>query len=91
MRRFLGALMLGAFLSAPVAVLADDHHDKDNRYYDPYRHDYHEWNEHEQRAYRHWLEEERHQRYHDWNRANSRERREYWRWRHAHEDWDDRR
>jgi hypothetical protein len=70
-------------------MLADDH-DKDHRYYDPYRKDYHEWNEREARAYRHWLEEIRHRRYHDWAKASRHERDEYWRWRHSHEDWDDR-
>ncbi len=92
MRRYLGALVFAAFLAGPVTALADDHdHDKDHRYYDPYRKDYHEWNEREDRAYRHWQQDVRHQEYHDWNRARDRERRDYWRWRHDHEDWDDRR
>ncbi len=85
MRRYLGTLLLGAFLMTPAAMIADEHHDK--RYYDPYRHDYHEWNEAEQRAYRHWMEEERHERYRDYNRASRREQREYWQWRHEHPDW----
>ncbi len=93
MRRYVSALIMGVFLTTPVALLAQDRdrdHDKDHRYYDPYRKDYHEWNEREERAYRHWLEQERHRQYHDWARANERERREYWRWRHSHMDWDDR-
>ena len=85
MRRYLSALMLGAFLTAaPVAIMADDHHDK--RYYDRDRRDYHAWNEGEQRAYRHYLEERR-EAYRDWARANARQRAEYWRWRHEHMDW----
>lgn len=91
MRQFMGALFLSAFLLAPAAthLKADEHHhDRDDqRYYDPYGHDYHEWNEAEARAYRHWLVEERHREYHDWEHANRRERRDYWRWRHEHMDW----
>jgi len=63
MRRYLGTVILGTFLmAAPCAMLADEHHDK--RYYDPYSKDDHEWNEKEARAYRHWVEQERHQNYH---------------------------
>ena len=85
MRRYLGALLLSDFLMAPVAMRADEH---SKRYYDPYYRDYHQWNDGESRAYRHWLEEERHRQYHNWDRAKDRERREYWRWRHEHQDWD---
>ena len=84
MRRFVGALMLSGVLMAPIAMQARD---DDHRVYDRYRRDYHEWNENEARAYRHWLTEERHRQYHDWNRANRNEQREYWRWRHEHQEW----
>ena len=83
MRKFLGALLLGGALMAPVAMQAQVH----VRVYDQDRRDYHEWNDNENRAYRHWLMEERHRRYHDFNRANRNEQREYWRWRHDHMDW----
>ena len=39
------------------------------RYYDRYKKDYHVWNEQEERAYRHWLTEERHREYHPWANA----------------------
>ena len=85
MRRFLGAVVLSGFLlAAPVAMRADDH---PKRYYDPYKRDYHEWNEAEEHAYRHWVEEERHLKYHDWEHANKKEQRDYWKWRHEHPDW----
>jgi len=86
MRRYLSTLLLGAAMCAPVVIqAADEHHDK--RYYDSDRKDYHEWNEQEARAYRHWLTEEQHREYHDWRKANKKEQQEYWRWRHEHEDW----
>ena len=92
MRNSFGVFLLSAALLAPVAARAYDDHDRDNRqrYYDSYRHDYHQWNSNENRAYRRYLDE-RHEQYRDWARANSRQQREYWRWRHSHPDrmlWD---
>jgi hypothetical protein len=84
MRRILAAGFLGGMLLAPIAVQLKA---EDQRYYDSYHKDYHQWNDGEARAYRHWLTEERHREYHNWNRASSRERRDYWRWRHDHMDW----
>jgi hypothetical protein len=87
MRRYFSTLFLGAILCYPVMSHAAAAPDKDDhRYYDAEHKDYHEWNENEDRAWRHWLEEQ-HRGYHDWAKANKREQREYWRWRHAHEDW----
>ncbi|MBZ5726421.1 MAG: hypothetical protein LAP87_15650 [Acidobacteriia bacterium] len=90
MRRYLSALFLSAALITPVVLHAQDR-DRDHRYYDRDRKDYHEWNEREGRAYRHWLTEERHHKFHEWSKASRREQSEYWRWRHDHPDWDDRR
>jgi hypothetical protein len=89
MRNFYAAVALSAALLVPAAMRADDHH-RDKRvvvYHDRDNHDRHEWNEREERAYRHWLEQERHQAYRDWKHASKREQREYWRWRHANPDW----
>jgi hypothetical protein len=83
MRRFFGALLLSGVLLAPLAVQTR----AEQRVYDPYRRDYHEWNDRENRAYRHWLMEERHREWHDWDHASRREQRDYWRWRHDHPDW----
>jgi hypothetical protein len=90
MFRYMGLLLLGTVLAAPVALRADEHdhdrdHDRDHRYYDQDRHDYHEWNEQEERAYRRWLEE-RHREYHDFARISRDQQREYWIWRHQHPD-----
>ena len=93
MRSFLFALLLGTSMITWTAgtLKADDHRDHrddDHRYYeDRYHHDRHEWNQAEARAWRHWLTEEQHRRYYDWSRARERDRREYWRWRHEHQDW----
>jgi hypothetical protein len=83
MKRLIGTLLLGASLMAPVAVFAADH-----RYYDRDHRDWHEWNENENRAYRHWLMEERREhQYREYRRLSAERQREYWRWRHEHTDW----
>ena len=90
MRRYISVLLLGATLLLPIAVSAgDDHHDrdKDHRYYDRDAKDYHEWNEQEERAYRHYLEE-RHEHYRAWNKLKRDQQRDYWKWRHSHSDWE---
>ena len=87
MVRYLNAILLGAALLLPAAMKADDH---PKRYYDRDRHDYHEWNEHEERAYRHYLQERRHD-YHEWEKADRKQQKDYWKWRHHHPDYDDRR
>ena len=91
MRKYFSVLLLGACLCAPAMLPAQDdrhEHDRDKKYYDPYKRDYHEWNENENRAWRHYVTEERRGEFHDWDRANKREQRDYWRWRHDHPDWD---
>ena len=83
MKRFFGSLVLAGMLLAPTAAFAKHH-----RYYDRGQHDWHEWTEGENRAYRHWLmEEQRNRAFRDYNRLNAERQREYWRWRHAHPDW----
>ena len=98
MRRIASMLLLGLALGSPTALLAK-HHDRDKherdryanqRYYDPYRRDYHEWNEQEDRAYRRYLEEQRRE-YRDYEKLNRKQQRDYWKWRHEHADLDDRR
>jgi hypothetical protein len=83
MKRTLGMLTLAAALLAPVATFAAEH-----RYYDRERKDWHAWNDAENRAYRHWLMEERHEhQFRTYSRLNAERQREYWRWRHEHSDW----
>lgn len=101
MRHFLFAGLMSAMLVAPLttSMRADDRHDRDDqkherdrdgRYYDPYRGDYHAWNAQEDQAYRRYLEE-RHQSYREYDRLNKKDQRDYWKWRHSHPDSDDRR
>jgi hypothetical protein len=87
MQRFLilSALFTGALLTAPVAMNADDHHDKDRRYYDRDGRDYHTWNDQEDRAYRVYLGEQ-HRDYREFRRVKAVQQREYFKWRHDHPD-----
>ena len=92
MGRYLSVFFLATALLAPITVRADDHdrddHERDrrvNRYYDTDGRDWHQWNDREDRAYRHYLEERR-EHYRDWEHVNKRQQRDYWRWRHQHPD-----
>ncbi len=61
---------------------------KHKRYYDRDRKDYHDWDDREDRAYRHWLLEERHERFREFGRLRREQQADYWKWRHEHPDWD---
>jgi hypothetical protein len=83
MKRLIASLVLAGTLLAPAAMFA-----KERRYYDRERRDWHVWNNAENRAYRHWLMEEQHERrYRAYAQLRAERQREYWRWRHEHRDW----
>jgi hypothetical protein len=77
---FLGTLVLGAAMIAPVLASGCAAH---ARYYDEYHADYHTWNSGEIGAYRVWIGE-RHYEYRDYNRLSREQQRDYWNWRHEH-------
>ena len=58
---------------------------QEHRYYDTINRDYHPWNGDEDRRYRSFLDEH-HRRYRDFSRLNKKQQREYWQWRHDHDD-----
>jgi hypothetical protein len=101
-RYFLSSLFLTAALVAPSAMSAaarpqdngrqednrrDDKDHNNNRVYDRYHKDYHNWDDSEDRAYRGYLEEN-HRSYRPIAEMNSRTQRAYWNWRHSHPDHD---
>jgi len=53
--------------------------------YDEYHSDYHNWDRHEDVAYRSYWGE-RHEPYRDYNKLNKDEQKDYWNWRHNHPD-----
>jgi len=86
------ALLMTATLAAPTVVptsaIAGEPRTNASvtlRIYDPYRRDYHVWDQREDRAYRAYLAE-RHRSYVTYRRQRLAERRAYWRWRHEREE-----
>ena len=77
----LSALLIAATAFAPVAAAQDHHGEK--RYYDRQHHDYHYWNDGEDRNYRAYLVE-RHEAYVPFVQVNRRHRQEYFTYRHEH-------
>ncbi len=85
MKPVLIALTLSAaILIGSGAASAQDHRD-DRGYYDKHHRDYHQWNDHEDRAWRIY-NEQHHRNYVEWNRAHYRDQQAYWNWRHNHSD-----
>ncbi len=93
MRTYLSGLLFGVLLMAPVAVRAGDHDDHDDngkhkgqykRYYDDDRKDYHKWSKGEDKAYEHYLKDQRKEQREDFHHGNRIQQNEYWRWRHDH-------
>jgi hypothetical protein len=82
------ASLVGAAIMAPVALSpsvlrAQDRNPR--RYHDNGHNDDHEWNAHEDRAYRMWAKEN-HRRYVTFDRIPEQDRQSYWGWRHEHSD-----
>ena len=83
-----GALLLSTSLFAQDwdhGRARDRPSDNRHRLYDKHHKDYHDFDEHEDRAWRMYSQQHR-QGYVDWDRANDRQRQDYWNWRHTHSD-----
>ena len=88
MKRYLEMVVLSAALTVGVGIAQDREHpeaQQNRRYEDKAHHESHEWNDSEDRAYRHYLQEH-HKKYHDFEKAKQKEREDYWNWRHSHPD-----
>jgi hypothetical protein len=89
MLRFLNAAFLGAALTIPVAmaptVLRAQDHRAARSYHDKQHNDDHEWNNHEDQAYRMYAKQN-HRKYRDFSRLNENDQQNYWGWRHEHSD-----
>jgi Ni/Co efflux regulator RcnB len=89
MLRFVNAALLGAALIIPVALAptalrAQDHKDA-RSYHDKDHNDDHQWNSHEDKAYRMYAKQN-HRKYRDFSRLNENDQQAYWGWRHDHSD-----
>jgi len=72
-----------------VPVHAQDRNERrapqEQRYYDTVHRDYHNWNNDEDRFYREYMNEH-HRQYKDFSHLSKKQQREYWQWRHDHEE-----
>ena len=88
MPRLWKAVLLGAALIAPMmaptALRAEDHN-ASRTYHDKQHNDDHQWNSHEDRAYRMWAKQNHHK-YKDFSKLKEKDQQAYWGWRHNHSD-----
>ncbi|HXA78601.1 MAG TPA: hypothetical protein VNV41_15820 [Candidatus Acidoferrales bacterium] len=88
--RYITSLFLAAALTAPVAIMAAPIPQEAGvqvRVYDRDHKDYHNWDDHENRAWGIFLTNN-HRKNHEYAKANRREQSNYWKWRHEHPDND---
>lgn len=88
--RYISSLILAAAIVAPNAIMAAPRPQGASvqvRVYDRDHRDYHNWDHHEDRAYRHYLVVQ-HRSYRSYHRQSYRVQRHYWNWRHSHPDRD---
>ena len=85
----LGGLFLTAALalSGPVVAAAPQDAGIQVRVYDLHHHDYHNWDDREDRAYRNY-QQERHEQYLAYEHRKHSYQQHYWKWRHNHPDRD---
>jgi len=89
MNRFLTTILLSAALAGSIPLRAYDRHadTQNKRYYDKSAGDYHEWSPNEDRAYHQYVSEN-HKKDRDFEKTTSREKDNYFKWRHSHPDQD---
>jgi len=88
--RYISSLFLAAAIAAPAFVVAEANAQQASvqvRVYDSNHHDYHNWDEREDRAYRHYLVEQ-HRVYLEYHKQHHNVQQHYWNWRHSHPDHD---
>jgi hypothetical protein len=86
--RYIALLFLTAALAVPVAIMAaaaPQNASVQVRIYDRDHKDYHNWDDHEDRAYRGYLTEQ-HKTYRVYTKQRRTTQRQYWNWRHSHPD-----
>jgi hypothetical protein len=79
----LGAAVVAPITLAPTALRAQEHQAR--TYHDKDHNDDHEWNNHEDQAYRMWAKEN-HRKYSDFSKLKENDQQSYWGWRHEHSD-----
>ena len=86
--RYISSLVLATAIVVPTAIMAGARPQEGSvqvRIYDRNHRDYHNWDDHEDHAYRGYLQE-RHKDYREYDKQNNREQKRYWNYRHTHPD-----
>jgi len=85
--RLVSALFLTAALAAggSIVTAATPQAGVQVRVYDSGHHDYHNWDDREDHAYRGYLTDN-HQDYRAYDKESHKQQQAYWNWRHAHPD-----
>ena len=78
------ASLMAAAFTAPM-LMTPTPMQAQQRYHDEARNDDHEWNNHEDRAYRIWVKQN-HRKYQNFAQLRAEDQRNYWAWRHEHSD-----
>ncbi|MFY9979554.1 MAG: hypothetical protein WA252_00765 [Candidatus Sulfotelmatobacter sp.] len=84
--RVLSSLLLSAALAGAVGTACVHHHYY--RVYDPYYSDYHVWDPGEEVYYRQWAHENHYDEHRDFRSLPPAQQKQYWTWRHSHQDND---
>jgi hypothetical protein len=90
MNRYITTVILAAAVAAPALVMATPRPQEGSvqiRVYDRNHHDYHNWNDREDHAYRGYLEGQ-HRGYVTYEHQNHKVQNSYWTYRHNHPDRD---
>lgn len=79
--------LLSAAVIAPLSITPITLPAQENAhtYHDKAHNDDHQWNAHEDQAYRMWVKE-RHRKNVDFEKLNEKDQQTYWAWRHQHSD-----
>ena len=86
--RICNVILLGAALMIPVALAPTTLQAEDNKartYHDKQHNDDHEWNSHEDQAYRAYAKQN-HRKYVPFTKLKEDDQQAYWGWRHEHTD-----
>ncbi len=90
MHRFLNTVLLGAALLTPMALapmtLRAEDHVTGKTYHDKQHNDDHEWNSHEDQAYKMYLKENHGKYNNKFAKLLDDDQQDYWGWRHEHSD-----
>ena len=85
MKSFLMTALMGAALTIPVTLAPAQIKAEDRTYHDKGHNDDHQWNSHEDKAYRMWAKEN-HRKYLPFAKLKEEDQQNYWGWRHEHSD-----